>query len=197
MRKPFLKEIPSPRFDKNNYCIGYIGGLEAWKGVDTIIDALQYLPENISTVFIGGKEGDDKHKRLMAKAEELGVKNRIHYRGYVPYPTLEKMIHDIDIFVLPLLEIQEGNIPMKLFDYLCLGKPIIASNQPSIKEVLKDGISALYFTPGSGRELAEQVNKLIRNPLLRYNLSLNAYQSIGFYTVDKWLEEMRSFLEII
>ena len=195
IRKPLVTEMHDPIINKHDYCIGYIGGLELWKGVDTIVEAVRYLPSNVKALFIGGKEGNADYKRLISKAKELEVENRIQFKGYIPYEILGKFVNDIDVFVLPLLEHIEGSIPLKLFDYMYFRKPIVASNQESIREVLKNGITSLFFSPGSAKELAEQIKMLIENPSLGYNLSLNAYKSLEPYTLNKWLEAMKSFLE--
>lgn len=197
IRKPLVREIHNPIIDKHNYHIGYIGGLELWKGVDTIVEAMRYLPNNVKALFIGGKEGSTDYIRLLSKAKDLGVANRVQFKGYVPYEVLEESISEIDVFILPLRDHIEGSIPLKLFDYMYFGKPIVTSNQESIKEILEDGISTLFFSPGSERDLADQVKKLIENPSLGHKLAINANRLIGSYTVDKWLEEMEVFLEKI
>ncbi len=195
IRKPLARERDNPILDKHHYHIGYIGGLELWKGVDTIVEAMKYLPNNVKALFIGGKEGSTDYERLLSKAKELGVADRIQLKGYVPYEILEKFISEIDVFILPLLEHIEGSIPLKLFDYMYFGKPIIASNQESVREILEHGISSLFFSPGAEKELAEQVKILMGDPSLAYKLSFNAYKSLEPYTLNKWLEAMRSFLE--
>lgn len=196
IRKPLLN-VPNTKTNKDYYSIGYIGGFEFWKGVDTIIDAMEFLPPNAKALFIGGKDDDTNRLRLISRANKLGVLNKIQFKGYIPYSNLGKFINEIDFFILPLLDCREGSIPLKLFDYICLGKPIVAANQESINEILKEGDSALFFTPGSGKELAEKVITLIENPLLSDALSLNVRKLAEFFTVNKWLEEIKSFLEII
>ncbi len=187
-----LVDMPVLRMpSKRNYCIGYIGGLEAWKGVDTIIEALRYLPEKVEAYFIGGDSGGQK--RLVSRAKELGVETRVRFTCRVSQDDLKKETEEVDAFILPLLQSEQGSLPMKLFDYMYLGKPIIAASQESIKEVLDDS-SALFFSAGSDRDLAEQIRTLEENSPLGFDLSVNAYNALKSYTVERWLTDMEDFL---
>jgi glycosyltransferase involved in cell wall biosynthesis len=186
-----LSILPSTR---ENYCIGYIGGLEAWKGVDAIIEALRYLPENVTAHFIGGEP--DGQNRLLSRANELGIEKRIHFTERVRQEDLVEECRDIDAFILPLLESQQGSLPLKLFDYMYLGKPIVAAGQESIREVLTNS-SALFFPPGSYEGLAEQIKILVNNRSLGIDLSVNAYNALKSYTIDKWLGDMDDLLRQI
>ena len=177
-----------------NYCIGYIGGLEEWKGVNTIIEALRYLPENVTAHFIGGETRGQSY--LLSRANELGIEKRLRFTGRVQQEALIKESQDIDAFILPLLQSEHGSLPMKLFDYMYLGKPIIAASQESVKEILSDR-SALFFPAGSDRDLAERIKTLINNPSLGIDLSENAYNALKSYTADKWMVGMEQFLRNI
>jgi glycosyltransferase involved in cell wall biosynthesis len=201
-QKVFYHRVRSPISDKlsvlastrENYCVGYIGGLEEWKGVDTIIEALRYLPENVTAHFIGGELSGQT--RLLSMANELGVEKRVRFTGRVPQGAFVEECRDIDAFILPLLESEKGSLPLKLFDYMYLGKPIVASDQESIREILTNS-SALFSPPGSDKGLAEQIKILVNNPSLGIDLSVNAYNALKSYTIDKWLGDMLDLLRQI
>jgi len=194
VRTPLSDEMSFRTATGGNYFVGYIGGFEAWKGVDTIVETLRYLPENVGAHFIGGDA--DGQKRLMSRAKELGVGKRIRFTGRVPHEDLKKETGGVDAFILPLLQSEQGSLPMKLFDYMYLGKPIVAAGQESIKEVLTNS-SALFFPPGSDKGLAEQIKILVNNPSLGLDLSVNAYNALKSYTMDKWLGDMDDLMRQI
>jgi glycosyltransferase involved in cell wall biosynthesis len=194
VRLPLSDKLPILPSARENYCIGYIGGLEAWKGVDAIIEALRYLPENVTAHFIGGEPGGQN--RLLSRANELGIEKRIRFTERVRQEDLVEECRDIDAFILPLLESEQGSLPLKLFDYMYLGKPIVAAGQESIREVLTNS-SALFFPPGSYEGLAEQIKILVNNRSLGIDLSVNAYNALKSYTIDKWLGDMDDLLRQI
>lgn len=178
----------------HRFCLGYIGGLEAWKGVDTIVQALPNLDASVTACFIGVREMSKDHMRLMSIARDLGVAERVRCVGYVPQGELQQATAEVDAFVLPLLQSEEGSLPMKLFDYMALGKPIIAAHQNSIREIV-DEDSACFFPPGSAAALSEQVKRLIAHPDLGTALSNKAYDALQSYTVDAWIAKMKVFCE--
>ncbi len=196
IRGPLPEAMPQGRPLEKTITLGYIGGLEAWKGVDTIIEALRFLPENIRVKFIGGEPGGPDHKRMQALAGGTGVSDRLSFTGRVPQQALSSEAEGVDIFILPLLDSAQGSLPLKLFDYMQFGKPIIASDQDSVKEVL-DVDSALFFSSGSDKSLADQVSRLLTERSLGPRLAAKAFSELKKYAVDKWLINMNDFLETI
>jgi glycosyltransferase involved in cell wall biosynthesis len=188
--------IPATKSLCQEIAIGYIGGLEAWKGVDTIIEALSFLPENFRVKFIGGAPEGSDYNRLLLLADKFGVADRLSFSGRVPQAALAAAAEDVDIFVLPLLDSTQGSLPMKMFDYMCLGRPIISASQESLREVL-DEKSALFYLAGSAESLAQQVLLLKGDSVLAGNLAVNAFDAIKLYTVDIWRGRMKTFIEEI
>jgi glycosyltransferase involved in cell wall biosynthesis len=188
-----LTEGITERSAKAGYRIGYIGGLEAWKGVDTIVEALSLLPDDVTAHFIGCSIGSSDYARLTSVVKRLGLERRTLFTERVPQADIPKAAEDIDVFILPLLDSSQGSLPMKLFDYMLLRRPVIASDQESIREVVNDD-SALFFRPGSAKELAEQVLNLVRDRQLGACLSTNAFESLKLHTVETWLNNMKEFL---
>jgi glycosyltransferase involved in cell wall biosynthesis len=190
VRIPIIDHIPVRKTAKEGFCIGYIGGLEKWKGVDTIIGAMSLLPEDICARFVGGKIGGMDHDRLLSLAEKRGISSRVFFAGRVKQDELASTAGDVDLFVLPLLDSGQGSLPMKLFDYMRLGRPIVAAAQDSLKEVLDEG-SALFYDAGSPGSLAAQVLRLYGDADLCCNLATKALDDIKSYSVDKWREDMK------
>ena len=82
----------------------------------------------------------------------------------------------------------------KLFEYMAACKPIIASDLPSIKEVVTDKHSALLFTPDDPKDLTEKINKLVNNEQLSNLLSRNAFNLVDNYT---WKTKAKNMLDLI
>jgi glycosyltransferase involved in cell wall biosynthesis len=188
--------LPAGRKDRKDFCLGYIGGLEAWKGGDTIVGALGLLPENVTARFIGGAKGSSDHSRLLSAAIELGLEKRITFTERMAQEAFPLLAGDIDAFVLPLLDSSRGSLPMKMFDYMLIGRPIIAASQESVREILHDE-SALFYDAGSSESLAGQVLALMGRPDLGAGLANRALHDIQLYSVDGWREDMKAFFREI
>ena len=74
--------------------------------------------------------------------------------------------------------------PLKLFEYLAAGRPIVASNLPALREILTDGINALLVEPGNAAALAAALNALAHNPQLSDRLARRAFADAALYSWD-------------
>jgi glycosyltransferase involved in cell wall biosynthesis len=141
----------------------YTGSLFGWKGVDTLIKAMRYLPHQQLHIFGGGPNEISEKRQL---AEKWKVSARCHFHGYVSRTDLVEHLARAYIGVLPnhREEISERfTSPLKLFEYMAAGKVIVASDLPSIREILNED-KAYLCPPGSPRSLAETIQSVYRNP---------------------------------
>ena len=155
----------------------YVGRLDGWKGVDTLCEAAQYLSPDIQVVVIGGEP-----------AQVANFKSKYHavmFLGYRPYQELANNQASADVLVLPNTGGDEISArftsPLKLFTYMAGSRPIVASNLPSIREVL-DEDSAVFFKPDDPHSLAETINVLVIDPVRGEHLAHNAREIVERYT---------------
>lgn len=141
------------------FIAAYVGsvGRYGWKGVDVFLDSFEkVVDENIWYVVVGVQKEDIDVLRNRYR------KMRVRFFGWLDRNDVVRMMHLADILVLPN---KKGNIiserytsPLKLFEYMASGTPIIASNLSSIREVL-DETSALFVPPNDPNALAEAISK--------------------------------------
>src|SRR5690606_120420 len=113
------------------------------------------------------------------KAETAGQAN-IHFAGHVPHGEVARYIAAFDVVLLPNQNTVSssrgtGSIgawtsPLKMFEYMAAGKPIVASDLPVLREVLHDGESALLCSPDDPKRWAATIATLHRDPELRQRL---------------------------
>ncbi|MDD2708839.1 MAG: glycosyltransferase family 4 protein [Verrucomicrobiae bacterium] len=143
----------------------YTGSLFGWKGVDTVIKAMRYLPGQ-KLWILGGSPGEVAEKqRLTARWK---VSGRCEFFGYMSRTDLAKPLAKAFIGVLPnhREEISERfTSPLKLFEYMAAGKAVVASDLPSIREIL-DEQTAFLCPPSSPRSLAQTIRKIYLQPEL-------------------------------
>lgn len=179
---------PLPPRDPATRRIVYAGQLYRWKGVDTLLAAMARLPEAHLTV-LGGR-GDPADPDLAAcreRAAELGVADRVDFAGFVPHAEVRGRLAGAGVAVLPLpdnLMARYFTSPLKLFDYMAAGVPIVASDLESVREVLADGDNALLVPPDDPAALASAIRRLLVNPGLADRLRRTAYEQVRAYTWD-------------
>lgn len=139
----------------------YTGHLYTWKGVNTLLSAAKRMPD-VQFYLVGGTPDDvAKHTRAWKDVPN------IHFVGHVPHAMVPLWQSAADVLVLPNTGTQDISTkytsPMKLFEYMASGRPIVASDLPSIREVLPED-SGFYCAADNPRELAAAIRKVIDGP---------------------------------
>jgi len=174
--------------DSTTRQVVYAGQLYRWKGVDTLLDAMALLPEAYLTV-LGGRGSPDDPDLLacQARVRELGIGERVDFQGFVPHADVRRTIAGAGAAVLPLpdnLMARYFTSPLKLFDYMAAGAPIVASDLPTVREILTDGDNALLVPPDDPSALAAAIRRLLVNPGLADRLRRTAFEQVRGHTWD-------------
>jgi glycosyltransferase involved in cell wall biosynthesis len=154
----------------------YVGTLQFWKGLDTLLRALALSP-TLQLRIIG--DGNDKERAgLRALVRELNLESRVQFMGRLPQHQLPAVIADAAcaVHALPPDHAIAARFtsPLKLFEYMALGMPIVASNLPSVREILADGVNARLFEAGNPQALSTALNEVCSNRALAGRLSAQA-----------------------
>jgi len=171
----------------------YAGSLHPWKGVETLIKAMAYLPERTLRLLGGTSEQVDRLKSL---AREWGVDERCEFLGHIPADEVESQIELAKAGVVPNLAHAIGTrftSPLKVFECLAAGRPVVASDLPSLREVLDDSV-AVFAPPGSPRSLAAAADRLLKDKLLLQKMSEAAKKRAENYTWHKRAERIEEFV---
>lgn len=136
----------------------YIGRLDGWKGVETLLEASLTLSSEWLVVIIGGEP--EQVAKLSDKYPA------VRFLGYRPYKELADNQSAADVLVLPgtgkdVVSVRFTS-PLKLFAYMASGRPIVTSDLPSIREVL-DEKSAVLISPDNAQALADGIQKASSN----------------------------------
>jgi len=175
---------------QDKWIVAYVGQLWSWKKPEFIIDAFRFIEDDdIVLLFVGGSEQDIR--RLREYARQMKVRNVI-FKGFVKPAIVPKFLKAADCLVhyTPSRGLLKSYSPLKIFEYMAAGKPILAPRQPWIEEVLKDGENALLFDENSPRDLAEKIKLLRRDRELAERISRNAKLESSKYTYEKRAERL-------
>jgi len=175
----------------------YIGQLYPWKGVDVLVEAMRHV-NDAELIIVGGLPPEPDLARLKRLAASLSLEDRVRFRGFVPPPELPAERTNADLFVIPLLDSTTARLftsPLKLFESMASGRPVIASDLPSIREVLTHEENALLVPSGDARALAAAIERLLLDRDLSRRLAARAFEDVKAYSWDRRAEAIFSLLE--
>jgi glycosyltransferase involved in cell wall biosynthesis len=173
----------------------YTGHLYGWKGATVLLKAarnFQFPISNFQFIFVGGTEKDIKDFRQ--KAQNL---NNVMIVGHRPHSEIPYWLKAADVLVLPNSGKEEiskhWTSPIKMFEYMASKRPIVASDLPSIREILNEG-NAILVKPDDPEDLARGIKMALENKNLAEKISARAYQEVQNYT---WENRAKKILNLI
>lgn len=190
-----FKTFSPPLKNKPPWFLLYTGSLKPSKGVETLLKSLILLPEEVKLKIVGGDKKSEDFKRIVRLKKNLNLGKRVEILEYVPPGEVKKFFFLADILILPSTREESEGSPLKLFEYMAAGKPLIASSLPSIKEILEKGKDALFFPPGDEKSLAYTVQKILKDPSLGKKLVENAREKVKEFTWERRAKRILSFIE--
>jgi glycosyltransferase involved in cell wall biosynthesis len=179
--------------------VGYAGHLYAWKGVDVLLEALQDVPE-ATALIVGGHAAEPDLARTQSRAAELGIADRVTFTGLVPPERVPGLLRQASVLVLPNRASAISTSftsPLKLFEYMAAGRPIVASDLPSLREVLHDQVDALLVPPGDAGALAAAIRTLLADPALARRLAGAAAAAVPQYGWDRRAERLEALFKTV
>ena len=139
--------------------VGSVSSLVGYEGFDILIDALALTDERFKVLLVGG--GREKTS-LEKRVADLGLQDRVRFAGPQPYAEIGEWYRKLDIFVLPRREqdVTRTVTPIKHFEAMARGIPVVASDLPALREAT--GGLASYFPAGDANQLSRCLNEVAR-----------------------------------
>ena len=193
---PTKPQPPRARSADKPLQVYYVGQLYPWKGVDILIESMKNLL-GVELVVIGGLPPEPDLDRVRLLAERLDVTDRVRFLGFLPPPEVAKERTSADVFVIPLLDSMTARVftsPLKLFEAMASGRAIVASDLPSLREVLTNDENALLVPPGDPDALAAAIQRLAGDPKMAHRLAAKATEDAKGYS---WEERGRKLSELL
>jgi glycosyltransferase involved in cell wall biosynthesis len=141
--------------------LAFVGALRPWHGVDVAVRALPALPEAVLCIAGDGPVRD----QLQLLAAELGVTGRVRWLGQLPHGDVPRLLAAADVALAPYPDLPGfGFSPLKLYEYLGAGVPVVASDLGQIRTVLDSGRWGSLVVPGDPAALAAGVRGVLAAP---------------------------------
>jgi len=183
------------KMDKTKKIVLY-SGLTFRYGVSNLIKAGKFL-ENIEIFIVGGDEEDIKKFKYIAKGEK--IKN-VFFIPRVPIEKVNLYLNTADVLVLPYSSnefTEYFTSPLKLFEYMAVKKPIVATRVGCFEGILKNGYNCILVEPGNLESLAKGIKKVIKNKKLAIQIAKNAYIDSKKYTYKKRAKKIKMIIKYL
>jgi glycosyltransferase involved in cell wall biosynthesis len=171
---PSVPPAPMPEVPPGRFVVGFTGSLKAWHGTGLLLEALASLRPTLDAHLLIVGDGPDR-PALEERAQMMGLADRVTVTGWVPHALLPALIARMDVAVAPYpASANHYFSPLKLFEYLAMGRPIVASALGQTASLLGPDGAGLLVPPGDAAALTEALTWIARDPRLAAELSQRA-----------------------
>lgn len=158
----------------------YVGSLIQRKGLDLLLPALAETSEDIRLVLVG--EGQEKDA-LLQQAKELGIEERIEFRGYVEGEPLRELYNSSDIFVLPT---REDCFGLVILEAMCASLPVISSKYADgAFDLIEEGKNGYIVDPENTKEFATAIEQAFADEEKLAQMGKHSYEKAHEFAFDK------------
>ncbi len=176
----------------------FVGSFHEWHDVGTLVEAFSHVYKHNSEarlLLVGDGANKPKIENLVTS---LGLDKAIVFTGSVPFDEVPFLISAADITVAPYkkMDVEFWGSPMKLFEYMASGTPLITSRVGQLTEVIRNEDNGLLVEPGDVGALSLAMEKLIDNPTLRSCLSQNARRDVErSFSWEQYADRLENLLD--
>ncbi|WP_297888145.1 glycosyltransferase family 4 protein [Sulfurihydrogenibium sp.] len=173
---------------KNEIC--YIGGITKIRGIEEVIKALEYTNTTLHLA------GNFESKELEEYIKSLKGWSKVRYYGFVGRDKVKEILKNVKIGLVTLYPTINylDSLPVKMFEYMSAGIPVIASNFPLWKEIIERNNCGICVDPLNPKEIANGINYLLENDHIAKTMGENGRKLV--MTKYNWENEEKKLLDI-
>ena len=159
-----LKKKYLPESSQKSFVVGFIGTPRPHKGISDLIRAIDILNSDQIILFIAGLGDDEYSCSIKSEVKKKGLEDKVFLAADHPFEKLPELLSIIDLIVIPQRKslASYGQVPAKIFDAMAMAKPIIATNLPQHRKILKD--CGWIVEAENPRNLADQIEYVFTHP---------------------------------
>ncbi|MDP8215661.1 MAG: glycosyltransferase family 4 protein [Candidatus Euphemobacter frigidus] len=160
---------------KENIKLGYAGILKPDYGLDILLSAYSLVRKTRKDVSLNFFGDGPYYKSLKARADSM---DGVTLHGGIPFEKMPGVLKSLDILCHTTAHKNAFQSPIKLYEYMAAGKPIVAAETPLVRELLGDNQRGLLYPIGDSAMLCKQILRLIANPDLGQVLAARAFKEV-------------------
>jgi len=153
--------------------VGYVGTFQEWHGLPELLEAAQTLIQrrpDVMFLMVGPYFGATQAKVLAA-----GMKDSFIFTGPIDYDHVPEYMNACDVLVAPYNpdriksseQVRKHGLgsPLKVFEYMAVGKPVITTNVKPISDPIQDGVTGYLIPPGDSGSLGRSILSVLSDPV--------------------------------
>jgi glycosyltransferase involved in cell wall biosynthesis len=171
----------------NKVVIGYTGGFAHWHQLPFMVDVIAELViehPQLHCILVG--DGPDRPS-LLEYVKKRGITKHFSFVGTKPHNQIPGLISAMDIALLP--NCNDYCSPVKVFEFMAMGKAVVAPKLPNLEEILTNGFNGFLFEPQNKRDLIDSLSHLVKDEETRQCLGRNARQTV--YQKHLWINNAK------
>lgn len=157
----------------------YVGTLADWQGLGPLVEAMpRVLERRPLRLRIVGRGRSRQRKDLAKRVRKLGLEAHVEVAPPVSHHEVPALVAAADLCLAPLAyderNVVQGCCPLKVLEYMAGGRPVVASNLPVVRELLREERDALLVPPDAPEALARAILRLLEDERLARRLAAHA-----------------------
>jgi glycosyltransferase involved in cell wall biosynthesis len=176
--------------------VGFMGNFAGWHGIDNLLSLIQILSAGeagVRFLVVGGVEGNPIYDRFCRRIADEGLLQWAALCGSIPHEQVGSYLAAMDVAIIP--DATEYGSPVKTFEYMAAGKPVIAPRVGPLEEVLSDRVTGFLFERHNVDELVELTMELLGDQALRDRVGKQAREYVLEH--HTWAGNARRVLEAL
>ena len=164
-----------PGIPEGAFVVGFSGSLKAWHGLDMLLPAFRVLRDRLPRAHLLVVGEGPLKAWVEGYAAGAGLAEAVTLTGWVGHADLPALLARMDVATAPY-PVAAGHYfsPLKLYEYLAVGRPVVASRIGQTAQVLDGTEAALLIPPGDPGALTDALLQVAEDPDLAARLSRNA-----------------------
>ena len=188
---PIVKELKSDiNWENKKNAVCYVGAIGRIRGISEIVQAMEFTDCKLN---LAGKFTDNK---LRNEVLNYSSWYKVIEHGFASRELVKKIYEESKIGLVTLYPTvnYKDALPVKLFEYMLAGIPVISSNIPLWQEIIEESKCGLCVNPYNPKEIAGAINKILNDDILAKKMGLNGQKAV----IDKynWAIEEKKLIEI-
>lgn len=184
---------------EDSFYVGFVGSFAPWQGLTLLVEAAKVIKDTgytrIKFLLVGDGE---QEKKLRQKVLDYDLGDTVFFAGRVEYREVVFWINAFDVAVAPFSGVRNktcGLSPIKLYEYLACGKPVIAADIEGVREIVEENECGYLFEAGDKLQLVDKILFCYRNRNMLNKVALHCRDVIreGY----SWEQTARKVVQVL